>query len=89
MFEKLRLQRVQLVAGRHALDGLDATALGLRAQYQARAHQPAVDNDAACAAVTGAAAFLGSHEPQVVAQYVEQRLLKLAQELDVIAIDRG
>jgi hypothetical protein len=80
---------VQLVADRHTLDGLYAAALGLRAQYEARAHQPAVDNDAACAAVTGAAAFLGSSEPQVVPKHVEQRLLRLAQELDIIAIDRG
>ena len=60
---------------RHALDGGDRLALGLHAEHQARAHQPAVDGDAAGAAVAGGAAFLGAGEAELVAQDVEQRLL--------------
>ena len=42
----------------------------------------AVDDDAAGAAVAGCAAFLAAGQAQHVAQRVEQRLLRLAEELD-------
>ena len=74
---------------RQPLDGGDAGALGLGGQHQAGVHQPAVEDDAAGAAIAGAAAFLGAGEPELVAQHVEQRLLRLAQELDGLAVDGG
>jgi hypothetical protein len=79
---------MQLVAMRHALNGLDLAAFGFRAQHQAGTHQPVVEDDAAGAAVAGAAAFLGAGETQPVAQHVQQRLVGLAQILDGIAVDR-
>ena len=60
-----------------------------RRQHQAGADQPAVEHDAAGAAVAGGAAFLGAGQRQLVAQHVEQRLLGLAQKLDRIAVDGG
>ena len=62
--------------------------LALDAQHQAGAHQPAVDGDAARAAVAGRAAFLRAGQSELVAQDIEQRVLRLAQELDRVAVDR-
>src|SRR5262249_50447824 len=70
-------------------DGSDRLAVGLHAQHQAGAHQPAVDRDAARTAVAGRAALLSAGQPQLVAQAVEQGLLRVAQELDGIAVDGG
>src|SRR5439155_16401013 len=76
VLEELLLQRVQLLALSQALDRLDRLALGLGAEHQARADEPPVDDDAAGAAIARAAAFLAAGEMQVVAQHVEQRLLR-------------
>src|SRR5262249_21833112 len=89
VLDELALQGMQFVAPRHALDRSDRLAVGLHAQHQAGAHEPAVDRDAARAAVAGRAAFLGSGQSQLVTQAVEQRLLRVAQELDGIAVDGG
>src|SRR5262249_21747388 len=88
VLEELLLQRVQRLAPGHALDGLDPAAVHLAAQHEARAHQPAVERDAAGAAVTRGAAFLAAGEVQRVAQHVEQRLLRLAEELHRVAVHR-
>src|SRR5947207_14573521 len=79
---------MQLLPARHALERADRFALGLHAQHQAGADEPPVDGDAAGAAIAGRAAFLGTGQPQLVAQDIEQRILCLAQELDRIAVDR-
>src|SRR5262249_27627533 len=71
------------------LDRLDAPAGDFAAQYEAGAHQPAVERHAAGAAVAGGAAFLAAGEVQGVAQDVEQRLFGLAEELDCIAVHGG
>ena len=68
---------------------LDLAALGLGAQHQAGADEPAVEHDAAGAAIAGAAAFLAAGQAEPVAQHVEQRLVGLAEILDGIAVDRG
>src|SRR5437867_5342337 len=70
----------------HALDRIDAATRNLAAQHQARADQAAVQHDAAGAAVAGGAAFLATGQVQGVAEHVEQRLLGLAEELDVASI---
>src|SRR5690349_13630527 len=80
---------MQRVALGHALDGLDLGALGFHREHETRAHHGAVDRHGAGAAVAGGAAFLGAGELQLVAQHVEQGLLRLAQELVVVAVDRG
>jgi hypothetical protein len=74
---------------RHTLDGFDVPSFSLRAQHQARAYQPVVEDDAAGAAVAGATAFLGSRQPEPITQDIEQRLVGLAKILDIIAIDCG
>ena len=66
-----------------------SAAFGLGAEHQAGADEPAVDRDAAGAAVAGAAAFLRAGQAQAVAQHVEQRLVGLADEFDGVAVDRG
>jgi len=80
---------VQLVALGHALDGLDLDALRLGRKHQAGADQPAVDHDAAGAAVTRAAAFLAAGESEIVAQDIKQGLVGVAQELGRRAVDGG
>src|SRR5919106_290364 len=47
MLQELHLQRVQLLAVRHALDGLDRAALGFRRQHQAGADQAVIQHHAA------------------------------------------
>ena len=49
----------------------------------------AVDDDGAGAAIAGAAAFLAAGQVELVAQHVEQRLLRLAQKLGGLAVDGG
>src|ERR1700722_5146228 len=89
MLEELLLQRMQVVAVRHALDGLDRVPFGLDGEHQARADEAAVDGDAAGAAVARAAPLLAAGEIELVAQHIEQRELRLAQELGRLAVDRG
>src|SRR5262245_52935957 len=79
---------MQVVAVCHALDGLDLGALGFDREHEARAHHSAVDHYGAGAAIAGGAALLGAGEHQLVAQHVEQGLLRLAQELVLVAVDR-
>src|SRR5262245_20333998 len=86
MLQEFLLQRMKRLALRHALDRLHAAAADLAAQHEARADHPAVQHDAARAAVTGGTAFLAAGHLQRVAEHVEQRLLRLAEELHRIAV---
>src|SRR5262245_13299739 len=63
MLDEFALQRMKLVAIRHALDGLDLASFGFSTEHEAGADELAVDDDAASAAVAGAAALLGAREP--------------------------
>ena len=49
----------------------------------------AVDDDGAGAAIARAAAFLAAGQVELVAQHVEQGLLRLAQKFDRLAVDDG
>src|SRR5262245_11475476 len=89
MFEELALQRMKGVPLGKTLDGLDLAILGLDPEHQAGAYQPAIENDAAGAAVAGAAALLGAGQAEPVAQAVEQHLVGLADEVEPVAIDGG
>src|SRR5712671_5246149 len=51
MFQEFSLQRMEIMAARHALDSLDRAAFGLDRKHQARADQAAVDGHAAGATV--------------------------------------
>src|SRR5208282_280714 len=73
----------------NALDSRDLAAIGLGAEHQARAHDVAVDDDRAGAAIARAAAFLAARQVELVAQYVEQGLLRLAEELDGLPVYGG
>src|SRR5712692_1144651 len=76
------------LAGGHALDGLDLLPPYLAAQHETGADQAPVQHDAAGAAVAGGAAFLAARQVEGVAKHVEQRLLRLAQELDRVPVHR-
>ncbi len=88
MLDEFALQGMQRLAHGHALDRLDRLAFGLDSQHQAGAHQAPVDDDAAGAAVAGAATFLGAGEPQLVAQCLQQGLARFAKKFDLVAVDR-
>ena len=88
MLQELLLERMEGLALGHALDRLDLAPADLAAQHEAGADQPAVQHDAAGAAVAGGAAFLAAGELQRVAEHVEQRVLRLAEELDLVAVHR-
>ena len=83
------LQGMQLFAIRHAFDGFDLGAFGFNAENQAGADQPAVDHDAACAAIAGAAAFLGARKAKPVTQDGQQAFIRRAKEIGFVAIDGG
>ena len=70
----------------HALDGLDAAALALEAEHEAREHRLAVDEHGAGAALAELAAVLGAGQPEVLAQDLEQRLVRRERDLDRLAV---
>src|SRR5262249_49834944 len=88
VLEELLLERMEPLPVRHALDGLDPPAAHLAAQDEAGADQPAVERDAAGATVARGAALLAPGQVQRVPEHVEQRLLGLAEELDVVSVHR-
>ena len=89
MLEKLLLNRVQAVALGDAFNGGDLGPFRLRSQHQAGADQAAIDDHRAGTAVASAAAFLGAELADLVAQRVEQGLLRRAEKIDLIAVDGG
>src|SRR6516225_11395589 len=89
VLQEFPLQRMEIMAARHALDRLDGAAFGLDRKHQARADQAAVDGHAAGAAITGAASLLAAGQMQLVAQHIQQGELRLAQELGGLAVDLG
>src|SRR5437016_6435593 len=84
--QELLLQRVERLAGGHALDGLDLLPTYLATQHETGADQAPVEHDAAGPAVPGGAAFLAARQVEGVAEHVEQCLLRLAQELDRVPV---
>ena len=71
------LQQRQIALPREPFDGLDLRPLRLADRHQAGLHQHAVDEHRAGAAFAGAAAVLGAGEMHVVAQEIEQPLMRL------------
>src|SRR5919108_2367435 len=65
MLQKFLLQRMQLLAVRHALNGLDRAALGFGRQHQAGADQAVPQHHAAGPTAARAAAFLAAGELQL------------------------
>src|SRR3954452_17328874 len=87
VFEEFLLHRMQPVALRDALDRRNTAALGLDAEHQARAHDLAVGDDRAGAAIARAAAFLAAGQTEFVARHVEHRLLRLTEILDRLPVN--
>src|SRR5262249_27825458 len=88
VLEEFLLHGVQLVALGDALHRRDLAALGFGSEHQARADDLAVADYGAGAAIARAAAFLAARQVELVTQHVEQRLLRFAEELDGLAVDR-
>src|SRR6185437_11080055 len=88
MLEEFLLHRVERIAVGDALDRRDRPPLGLDREHQARAGDVAVDDDGAGAAIARAAAFLAAGQPELVAQHIEHRLLRLAQIFGRFAVNR-
>src|SRR5207248_3189105 len=80
------LQRVQIAARGHPLDRPHAPSRTGEAEDQAGEHGRAVDEHGAGAALTQLAAVLGAREAQVLAQHLEQRLVRREGHLDGIAV---
>src|SRR4051812_2615271 len=81
------LQRMKRAIGRlQAFDRIDARALGLDAEHEARIHRLAVEDDGAGAAVSDVASLLRSAQARFVAQHVQQAAIGLERELDPLAV---
>ena len=88
MFEKFLLQRVQVVAVGHALDGIDGTAFGFDAHYKARTDKTSVQHHAARPAIARRATFLAARQLHFIAQDVQKGLTRLAQKFNGFTVDR-
>src|SRR3954468_507898 len=85
---KGRLQRMQLGATRHAFYGLDRAPFAFEPEQQAGELRLAIDQHRAGAALAELAAMLGTREPEVLAQHLEQRLVRRGRSLDGFAVHR-
>src|SRR2546423_4765096 len=83
------LDRVQLAILGHALDRLQALALGLDGEHRAALDGLAVDQDGARAALAGVASDVRAGEPQVVAQVMHEKQARLDLVLVPAAVDGG
>ena len=64
-----------------------ARALAFEREHQAGKHRLAVDQHRAGAAFAELAAVLGAGEVEVLAQHLEQRLVRRERDFDVLAVD--
>lgn len=81
------LHRCKLAGRCQPLDGLDPGPVRLSDRHEAGLDQLAVDEHRTGAALTGAAAFLGAGQVEVVAQEVEQPQMRRGPSLHRPAID--
>ena len=81
------LQRVEPAAVGHALDGLDLASLALDGQRQAGEHRLAVDQHGARAALAQLAAVLGAGEVELLAQHLEQGLVRRREDIALFPVD--
>src|SRR5262249_35173951 len=80
------LERMQARGPGHPLDGLDRPALALEAQDEAREDRLSVDQHGARAALAELAAVLGARQVHVLAQDLEQRLVRGERGRDTLAV---
>src|SRR5438270_3200488 len=81
------LKWVQPVVGREAFDGHDIASAAVDAEHQARQHRLAIEEHRARAALSEFAAVLGACEIQILAQDLEQRLVRIERDLGRLAVD--
>ena len=86
--EQRLLQRVRLVGGADALDGLDRTAVRLDGEHTARVDRAPVHDDRADAAFAKVTALLRARQVRALAQHVQKRLLRLHRERAALAVER-
>src|SRR5258706_2569180 len=82
------LQRMELCAAGHPLHSLHRAPLALDRQHQAGELRLAVDEDCAGTALAELAAVLGAGEAEVLAQQLEQRLVRREGNLLRLAVER-
>ena len=70
------------------LPRVDAAAVALEAEHQAREHRLIVEQDGARAAFAELAAVLGAAEIQVLTQHLEERFVRRERDLGRFAVDR-
>ena len=81
------LHRVQAAVRREALDRHDLAAVGLGAVHEARAHELAVEQHRAGAALALLARALGARQVEPLAQHEEQALGAVDVGLALLAVD--
>src|SRR3989449_1826596 len=81
------LQRVQLPARGHPLDGLHSAPSARLAEHEAGQHGPVVQQHGAGAAFAQLATVLRSGEAEVLAQHFEQRLVGGKRDLGRLAVE--
>ena len=81
------LERVEVGAVGHPLDGLELAAVGLDGEHRARLGALAIDVDGARAAVAGVAADVRAGQPEVVAQEMDEEQARLDIGLVRLAVD--
>lgn len=86
--DKRLLQRVRLVGGADALDGLDRAAVRLDGEHTARVDRAPVHDDRAGAAFAKVTALLRARQVRALAQHVQKRLLRLHRERAALAVER-
>jgi hypothetical protein len=65
----------------------DLAPLGLDAEEQAGEDRPVIDQHRAGAAFPELAAVLGARQPEVLAQHLEESLVRLGGDLSELAVD--
>src|SRR5262249_34372218 len=81
------LQRMERRASREALHGLDRAAVALDRERETGKERHAVHEHRAGAALAELATVLGPGEPQILAQHLEQGLVRRERRLERLAID--
>src|SRR5262245_56187820 len=88
VLEKCPLHRIELAVAPEPFDGYYFSVLAVWGKHETRAHWPAIDQDRARTANTHAAAFNGTFEQKIIAQTLQQRLIRPHGELLRDAVDR-
>jgi hypothetical protein len=89
LLQECLLQRMEPFGRRHTLDSLDVLAFRFYREHQARVDEPAIDRDAASAAIAVVASFLRPGQANDVPEGFKEALTRLRQELDIRVVNVG